>query len=74
MNDEESSQSAELNSDHRDIDPRHGAGFGSFVIAHESPLVHQPAEGALHHPATGQDLEALGGIGAFYDLDVQFGA
>ena len=25
MNDEESSQSAELNSDHRDIDPRHGA-------------------------------------------------
>jgi len=52
MNDEESSQTAELNSDHRDIDPRHSAGFGGFVIAHESPLVHQPAEGALHHPKT----------------------
>jgi len=74
MKAEGSSQSAELNSDHRDIDPRHGAGLGGFVIAHETPLVHQPAEGALHHPAAGQDFEALGGIGSFNDLDGQFRA
>ena len=74
MNDEESSQSAELNSDHRDIDPRHGAGLGGFVIAHESPLVHQPAEGALHDPAARQYLEAFGRVGAFNDLDGEFGA
>ena len=74
MKGEESSQTAELNSDHRDIDPRHGAGFGGFVIAHESPLVHQPAEGALHDPAACQYFEALGRVRAFNDLDSQFGA
>ncbi len=71
---EESSQTAELNSDHRDIDPGHGTGFGGFVIAHEAALVHQPAEGARHDPAARQDFEALGRVGAFNDLDSQFGA
>jgi len=71
---EESSQTAELNSDHRDVDPCHGAGLGGFIITHESPLVHQPAEGALHDPAACQDFEALGRVGAFNDLDGQFGA
>lgn len=74
MNDQESSQSAELNSDHRDIDPRHGAGLGSFVIADESSLVYQPAEGSLHHPAARQYFEAPSRVGAFNDLDGQFGA
>ena len=73
MNDEESSQTAELNADHRDINPRYGAGLGGFVIAHKSALVHQPAEGALHHPAARQDFEAFGRVGAFNDLDGQFG-
>src|SRR5271154_4842467 len=74
MNEEESSQTAELNSDHRDIDPGHGAGLGGFVIADESALLHQPAEGALYDPAAWQYIEALGRVGAFDDLDGQFGA
>ena len=73
MKAEESSQSAELNSDHGDIDPSLGTGGGGFVIAHQSPLVHQPAEGALDDPAASQYFEALGGIGAFDDFDGQFG-
>jgi hypothetical protein len=74
MNDEESSQSAELNSYHCDIDPSFGAGLRGFVIAHESPLAHQPTEGSLHDPAARQHFEAHGGVGAFDDLDGQFGA
>ena len=74
MNDEESSQSAELNSYHRDIDPGFGAGFGGFVIAHQSPLAHQPAEGSLHDPAAWQDFEARDVVRTFDDRDGQLGA
>jgi hypothetical protein len=73
MKAEESRQSAELNADHGDIDPRFGAGLGSLVIADQSPLAHQPAEGAFHHPAAWQDFEARGVIGAFDDRDRQLG-
>ena len=74
MNDEESSQSAELNTDHRDVDPRRGAGLSGFVIAHKSPLMHQPDKGALHDPAAGQYFEALGRVRALNDLDGQLWA
>jgi hypothetical protein len=37
MKDKESRKSAELNLDHGDIDPSFGAGFGGFIIMHESP-------------------------------------
>jgi len=74
MNDEESSQSAELNSDHGDVDPSFGAGLGGFVIAHQSPLAHQPTEGSLHDPTAWQYFKAHSGVGAFDDLDRQFGA
>ena len=74
MKAEESSQSAELNSDHGDIDPTLGTGHGGFVVAHQSPLAHQPAEGSLHDPAARQDFEALGGVRAIDDLDRQLGA
>ena len=73
MKAEESSQTAELNSDHRDVDPSFGAGLGGFVITDESALVHQPAKGSLHDPAPSQYFEAFGGVGAFNDLDGQFG-
>jgi hypothetical protein len=73
MNDGESSQAAKLDSDHGDVDPSLGAGFGRFIIAHQSPVVHQPAESAFYDPATRQYVEALGGIGTFDDLDGQFG-
>ena len=71
---EELGQSAELNTDHGDIDPGFGAGLGGFVIAHESPLTHEPAEGAFHDPAARQHFEADGIVGAFDDLDHQLRA
>ena len=71
---EESSQAAELNADHGDIDPRFGAGLRGLIIAHQSPLAHEPAEGAFHYPAARQDFEASGIIGAFDDLDRQLGS
>src|SRR5271169_2482337 len=73
MHDEESSQSAELNSYHRDMDPSFGAGLGGFVVAHQSPLAHQPTEGSLHDPTARQDFEADGGVRAFDDFDRQLG-
>ncbi len=74
MNDEESGQSAELNSYHGDIDPSFSAGRSGFVITHQTPLAHQPAESTLHDPAMGQDFEACEVIRTFDDLDGQFGA
>ena len=62
-----------MNSDHRDVNPSLGTGLCGFVIAHQSPLVHQPAEGALDDPAASQYFEAFGGVGAFDDVDSQFG-
>jgi hypothetical protein len=74
MIDQESSQAAELDSYHRDVDPSLGAGVGSFVITHESALTHQPAEGPFHDPAMRQDLEAGEIIRTFYDRDSQLRA
>ena len=74
MNDEESSQSAELNSDHGDMDPSFGASLGGFIIAHQAPVPHQPPEGALHDPAERQDLEARSIVRTFDDRDGQLGA
>ena len=69
MKDEESSHAAELNADHGDIDPSFRTGFRGFVIADQSALPHQPAEGALNDPTAWQDFETRGVIGAFDDLD-----
>ena len=74
MNDEESSQSAELNSYHRDINPSLGAGFGGFIIAGQPALAHQPTEGAFYDPAVGQYFEASEVIRTFDDHDGQFWA
>ena len=74
MRDKESSQAAELNADHGDIDPSFRTGFRGFVIADQSALPHQPAEGTLNNPTAWQDFETRGVIGAFDDLDCQFGA
>lgn len=62
MNDTGSSQASELDSYHRDVDPSLGAGLGGFIVAHQPPVAHQPTEGPLHDPATGQYVEALGGV------------
>ena len=73
MKDKESSQSAELDLDHSDIDPSCSAGFGGFIITHESPLVHQPAEGAFDHPAVRQDFEASEVVRALDDRTASLG-
>ena len=70
MNNKELSQSAELNSDHGDIDPRIGFGSDGFIIAHEA-LLHQPAEGALDAPAVWRDFEANEVARTFEDRDDQ---
>ena len=74
MNDPESSQSAELNSDHGDIDLSLGAGLRGFIIAHQSPLAHQPSEGTFDDPAVWQYSEARDIIRTFDDRDFQFRA
>jgi len=70
MNDEESSQSAELNADHGDIDPSFGAGLGGFIIAHQSPLAHQPRSTTQRR---GNTVKPAVSGGAFDDLGRQFG-
>ncbi len=40
-----------------------------FLVAHEPAPAGHPSEGSFDHPATGQHLEALGGVGPLYDLD-----
>ena len=59
-NAEQSGQSAEHDSYHGDMDPGFGAGLGAFVVADQSAVTHEPAEGALDDPSLGQDLESLG--------------
>ena len=66
--------STQLNAYHGDEDPCFRAGFGGFVIACQAAVVHEPAEGALHDPASWQHFKTRGGVRAFDDLDRQFGA
>ena len=54
--------------DMSDEDPRLGTGDGLFPIFRQSPASVQPCESALDHPSAWDDLEALGGVGAFDDL------
>jgi hypothetical protein len=70
---EESGQAAELNADHGDEYPGLRAGGGGFVVAHQPAVMHEPAEGALHHPATGQHFEPRGVVRALHHLDRQLG-
>ena len=64
MKGRESSETAELDADQGEVDPSLGAGLGGFMITHQSPLAHQPAEGAPHHPAPGQHAKSLHVSGA----------
>src|SRR5258705_12723653 len=69
-----SGESAKHDADHGDENPAGGAGFGLLVVAHQPPVLHQPAERTLHHPALGQHLETAGVIAALDDFHFQFGA
>src|SRR5690606_24644252 len=52
-----------------DEDPCCGGGDGVPEVLGEAAISIEPCEGALDHPATRQEHEALGGIGAFDDVD-----
>ena len=60
---------AEQQGAHGDVD--HGLGHvdAPFVVADEAPPADHPTEGALHHPASRDDLEARCPVGATDDLD-----
>jgi len=49
MNDWGSGQTAKWDSDHCDVNLSLGARLGGFVISHQPPVAHQPAEGPLHN-------------------------
>src|SRR5438093_5058633 len=72
--DMESSESAEHDPDHGGENPAGSTGFGGLVVAHQSAMLHQPAEGAFDHPAFGQHFESAHVVAAFDDFDFQFGA
>ena len=52
-----------------DGDPGDGAFYGRLEVLGETAASSKPSESPLHDPAPGQNLEALGGIGALDDLD-----
>ncbi len=53
----------ELDGGHEE--PRGGALDGPFEVLGEAPVAVEPSESALDHPATRQQLEALGRGGPF---------
>ena len=70
---EKSSQPAELDSDHGDKNERFRAGDSGFIVADQSPVMHQPGEGALDHPATRQHFKPAHIVRVFDHFDSQLG-
>jgi hypothetical protein len=68
-----SCEAAELQANHSQIDPRFRAGLSPLVITHEPTVAHEPAKSAFHDPAAWQYGEALDGVGAFDDFDLELG-
>ena len=52
-----------------DEDPGDGALDGGFEVLREAPASAEPGEGSFDHPSAGQQLESLGGVGAFDDFE-----
>jgi hypothetical protein len=71
---EGSSQSAEHEAYHRDVNEACGAGFALFVVPGHSSILNQAGEGALDDPAFRQDVEPAQVLGAFDDFDLQSGS
>ena len=49
-------------------EPCGGAGNSGLEILCKAPASAEPGEGSLHHPASRQQFEPAGGVGAFDDL------
>ena len=70
MKSEESSQAAELNAYHRDINPRRGTGCR---FTHQPTMLHEPGKRALHHPAPRQHDKSSRVIAALDHFHLQLG-
>jgi hypothetical protein len=53
--------------DHGQIDEGFAVASVALVVSHEAACFDEPAEGALNHPASGQEDEALGLVAALDD-------
>ena len=61
-------QSGKHEADHRQIDHRFTSMSLTFIVAIEPAVAAEPAEGALHDPASRKHRELVE-IGAFYNLN-----
>ena len=52
-----------------DIDPRLAGGDGFPPVFCQPSTAPEPCKGAFEDPSSGQDFEAPGDVGAFYDLE-----
>src|SRR5262245_45382633 len=60
MKEEKSCEAAELNADHRQLNPGLRTPHRALVVADKSTMLHQPAERAFDNPASRQHSKALG--------------
>lgn len=63
-------ESAAYEIDHGEVDHGFGAVWVGFVVAGEAAVVHEPAEGPLDDPPSGNHLEAFDARLALDDFDV----
>lgn len=52
-----------------DEEPRLGGSDGPLIVLRQPSASAEPCEGALHDPSARQNLEALGAVAPFDDLD-----
>lgn len=71
MNRYELRQSAQHEAYQRDVDPCRRALDGSFVIANQSPALHQRSKGSAHNPPIRKHLESLGCIQTLDHFNLQ---
>src|SRR5439155_21187054 len=63
-----SSQSAQHQTSHSDVNHRFAAAWQDFIILAQTPTLGQPGEGALNDPASGKNHEAFLPIAAQHGL------
>src|SRR6185369_6803233 len=69
----ESRESTQLDTQHRQMNPRFSARHCAFVVSDKSSMPHEPAKRALDNPPTRQYRKALGRFGALDDFYFELG-
>ena len=67
-----SCESAQLDTDHGEVNPSLGAGVGALVVPHQTSVAHQPAQRSLYNPSPRKHDKARQIIGALHDLHFNF--